>query len=690
MTTVDVTAEKAKPGEGEVAHWLKEIEAARKREKEWRKEAQQLVLMYEGAKAKADSYNILYANTDTLAPALFNSTPRPLVQRRFKDADPLGKLAATAGQRALEFMLDTGDNEYPVFEELISADVLEALVPGRGLTRFKYDAELRESEVAEGETPPPPQVSNERVCGEKLPWNRLLHGYGKRWKDVPWLALVHYMDQGELDENFPDLKGKITLTVADAEDSSSETDGEQPPRDAELRYAAVYEIWDKKTRTQVFISDGYKDGPCKKLPDPLELQGFFPCPEPLTFMPKIGELLPVPLYRLYKEQAEELNTVSERINRIVRALRIRGFFDNTVSGLDKLLESEDNTLLPLDNAAALFGQGKKLEDAIWIMPLQELAGVLQQLYVQRQQCKTVIYELTGIADIMRGSSQASETLGAQELKNQWGTLRLKKSQKRVMKYVRNALRIMLEIAANKFSEKTWKAMTGLPLLTGEEKMALGQQVQMMQMQPPTDPQQMQQLQQMQQKLQAPGWTEVLELLRNDTLRNFRIDIETNSTIDAEATEDKQNISELLTALSQFLTGVSPMIEQGILPFEAAKAMLMAIVRRFRFGSEVEDQLDLMKPPEPKEEKPSPADMIKLEGEKMKQQGEQSKQGLEMQKMQMQMELERERHQLEMEKLNFERQESQAAHAMKMREMEMQMMMPQKQPAAAKPARNMPT
>ena len=684
MASVDVTVKSTSTGEAEVSSWLKEIEAARKREKDWRKEAQALVQMYEGAKCKADSYNILYANTDTLAPALFNSTPRPIVQRRFKDSDPLGKLAATAAQRALEFMLDTGDNEYPVFEELVSADVLEALVPGRGLSRFKYDAQVEE--VAEGEEGAP-NVTGERVCGEKMAWNRFLHGYGKRWKDVPWIAFVHYMDQAELDSNFPELKGKISLTTADAGDAVAESDGEQPPKDADLRYAAVYEIWDKTSRSQIFVSDGYTDGVCKKLVDPLEIQGFFPCPEPLTFMPKIGELLPVPLYRLYKEQAEELNTVSQRINRIVRALRIRGFYDNTVAGLDKLLESEDNVLLPLDNAAALFGQGKKLEDAIWIMPLQELAGVLQQLYVQRQQCKTVIYELTGIADIMRGSSQASETLGAQELKNQWGTLRLKKSQKRVMKYVRNALRIMLEIAANKYSEKTWKAMTGLPLLTGEEKMALGQQVQMMQLQPPQNEQQAQQFQQMQQKLQAPGWTEVLQLLRDDTLRNFRIDIETNSTIDAEATEDKQNISELLTALSQFLTGVSPLIDNGTLPFEAAKAMLMAIVRRFRFGSEVEDQLDLMKPPEPKEEKPSPADMIKLEGEKMKQQGEGSKLQMEMQKMQMEMELERERHQLEMEKLNFDRQEAQAAHAMKMAEMQMQAAMPPK--VAAKPARNMP-
>ena len=47
------------------------------------------------------------------------------------------------------------------------------------------------------------------------------------------------------------------------------------------------------------------------------------------------------------------------------------------------------------------------------------------LYQQREQIKAVIYELTGLSDIARGASKASETLGAQQLKSQWGSIRLK-------------------------------------------------------------------------------------------------------------------------------------------------------------------------------------------------------------------------------------------------------------------------
>ena len=90
----------------------------------------------------------------------------------------------------------------------------------------------------------------------------------------------------------------------------------------------------------------------------------------------------------------------------------------------------------------------------------------------------------------------------------------------------------------------------------------------------------------------------MDLLANDIQRNYRIDIETNSTVDAEATEDKQNMGEFLNAIAQFMNGVTPMIKEGVMPFEAAKSILLAVTRRYRFGPEVEDDLQQMQAPKP--------------------------------------------------------------------------------------------
>lgn len=612
------------------AQWVAELDAAGKRDKDYIDSSRKLVQLFEGKHKVEAQYNILYSNTETLSPAMYNTPPRPVVQRRFRDEDPVGAKASLVVQRTLEYLIDDGMSEYATFDELMQSAVLEGLVPGRGVTRFKYEAEMETVEppiktlpMSEqtpgdvgGEEPGQTgklatpsgtyeRVKSERVIGEEVPWDRFRHGYAKKWKDVPWVAFQHFMNRGEAEEHFgAELAAKLQYTAPDVEagDSDETQARENPNQGSNIAVCELWEVWDKSTRMVYFVAPCYPDGYCKEpSEDPLGLTGFFPCPKPLTFTQKISTLIPVPLYRMYEEQAKELNRVTVRINKIIAALKVRGFYDSTMPDLSKVMEAEDNTLIPAENVAALVAQGMTLEKSIWLMPIETLVAVLQQLYLQRTQVKQVIFEITGIADIMRGSSQASETLGAQEIKNQWGTLRLKRSQKAVARYARDCLRIMAEIAVTHCSADTLRGMTELPYPTNADKEKLQMLMQQLAMSGQPIPPQIEEAAPA--LLEAPTWEDLLALLRDDLQRSFRIDIETNSTVDAEATEDKQNISELLNALAQFLNGVQPLVDAGTLPFEAAQGMMLAIVRRFRFGPELEDQLKKMKPPEPK---PDPA------------------------------------------------------------------------------------
>ncbi len=614
-----------------VQSWLTELDSARKRLKDYRKDASRVVKLYEGGKASESPFNILYSNTETLAPALYNNLPRPVVQRRFKDDDPLGKVASDVARRSLEFLIDNELGTYTPFDDLMQQAVLEALVPGQGVTRFKYDASFVEQpepnnptegqedgtgegeiEAVAGEIHPEPaeQVEYETVCGEAVPWDRFLHGYAKQWKDVPWVAFEHFMTREELVKNFGEEVGhRVPLNVSGKESGQQSDDGDNDDAkltDAEgVTLAHVFEIWDKETKMVRFLAPSYPAGFVKSVEDPLELSGFFPMPQPLSLFPKISSLIPIPLYMMYEEQAKELNRVTVRINKIVQALKVRGFYDSTLEGLDKVLAADDNVLIPAENVAAM-QQGQTLEKAIWLMPLEKLVAVLQQLYLQRQQIKQVIYEITGISDILRGASVASETATAQNIKNQWGTLRLKKMQKRVSRYVRDCLRIMGEIAMTKLSQQTIAQMTGLQFPTAQQKQqaqAVLQQIQMqaqaqpqMPGQPPAPPQAPPP--QIAAAAQLPSWDEIMGLLTNDLQRNYRIDVETNSTVDAEATEDKANMGEFLNAIAQFMNGAAPLVQQGVLPFDAAKSILLAVTRRYRFGPEVEDDLKKMRPPQP--------------------------------------------------------------------------------------------
>ena len=690
-----------------VQAWLKELDAARKRVKDYRKDGARVVKLYEGGKASESPFNILYSNTETLAPALYNNVPRPVVQRRFKDDDPLGKVASDVARRSLEFLIDNELGDYTPFDDLMAQAVLEALVPGEGVTWFKYDASIVEQpepnnptegqedatgegevEAAQGEIHAEPleQVEYETVCGEAVPWDRFLHGYAKQWKDVPWVAREHFMTREELVKNFGEEIGhRIPLNISGKAHAQSGDDGDDDTEkviDAEgVDLGHVFEIWDKETKMVRFLAPSYPAGFVKEVEDPLQLSGFFPMPRPLVLFPKISSLVPVPLYTMYEEQAKELNRITVRINKIVQALKVRGFYDSTLEGLDKVLAADDNVLIPAENVAAM-QQGQTLEKAIWLMPLEKLVAVLQQLYVQRQQVKQVIYEITGISDILRGASVASETATAQNIKNQWGTLRLKKMQKQVARYVRDCLRIMGEIAMTKFSQQTLVQMTGLQFPTAQQKQQAQMVLQQMQTQqqpqmpgqppaqPPAPPPQIVAA------ASLPSWDEILGLLANDLQRNYRIDVETNSTVDAEATEDKQNMGEFLNAVAQFMNGVAPLVQQGTMPFDAAKSILLAVTRRYRFGPEVEDELKKMQPPQPQGNGADAKAKADLEAA-------QAEQKVKMEMLAMDKQLKEAETAAKLEELKRKGELAAAQHAMKLQELRLKMAMP-KLPGVTQP------
>ena len=155
--------------------------------------------------------------------------------------------------------------------------------------------------------------------------------------------------------------------------------------------------------------------------------------------------------------------------------------------------------------------------------------------------------------------------------------------------------MMLELSVSKFSEETFAKMTGLPFVTTDQRQQLEKIYQASRMAgQPLDPK-------TQQALQSPVWGQVLDVLRNDLQRAYRIDVETNSTVEPEAVEDQKNISDLMLALGQYLNGVGPLVQNGVMPLEAAKSMMLAISRRFRFGEEIEDQISTMQPPKVEDE-----------------------------------------------------------------------------------------
>lgn len=607
----------------EALKWLEEIKSAKKREKEFFENGKKILEVYEGRKTP---FNILYSNTETLLPALFSDLPRPVIRRRYKDEDPMGKIISEVGQRALEYLLDTDLDEYDNFYDTLTEVTLDGLLPGRGNASVKYEAD--------------DDLDWETVCTDKRTWNRMYYGYAKKWSKVPWIAYEEHLIKEEAE--------KLELDLTDIEFSEGEEENKNENEDLGKRETALfYQIWDKTDRKVKYVSPQSKNY-CKVQDDPLELSGFFNCPKPIQFVKKPSDLAPTALYTLYENQAEELNRIQGRINKIVEAIKVRGIYDGSLGDeLENLFKEADNALVPASNGAALVDGS--IEKAIWFAPVDKLIIVLQQLYQARESCKSVIYEITGVSDIVRGQSRASETLGAQQIKEAWGTMRLKRLQKEVQRYALDMMKIMLDIAITNFSEETWQKMTMLPYpLTKEKKEAekklkaereeytrkakeaafQGQQVEPFQSR-------------WEEVVNQPSWGQILSILQNDYQRSYRLDIETNSTLDVEATEDKQLVGEFMNAMGQFMNGIANVPD---IPFAAKKSMLLAISKRYRFGREVEDELQQMQ-----QQQPQIPPQIQQQIQQQQQQIQQQQQQVHKQQQQIQ----KERESLESDKQRLE-------------------------------------
>ena len=611
----------------DVREWFTEIEDAKKRDKDYHKNGEMIQEIYNGEKPDKIPFNILYSNTETLKPALYSQTPRPVVKRRFnQEVSPLVQAVEKTGTRMLEYLLDMNINGYERFDDSMTNAVLDAALPGRGVTQIKFDGEIDE------------KVKTAFVTCDSRKWNRVYFGYAQKWSNVPWIAFEDYLDEDESEELFGEEISKQMSFTQNEDDSDKETNdnGEKSNR----KTAIVYQIWDSHNKQVKWISDCY-DGYLKEQDDPLEIAGFFPVPKPLMLHTKSNDLTPTALYSMYENQAKELNRITTRLNRIFEAIKFRGVYDGELGDdLEKIFDEDDNALIPTDKGATLIEGG--FDKSIWIMPIERLIPVAQTLIDAREQAKRVIYEITGLSDILRGSSKASETLGAQKIKESWGTMRLKTMQKEVQMYVRESMRIMLDVASSKIPQRLWPEMTGLNYPTNEErakakaeleqikqKVQQGMEQQKMAAQqaqaqgqevppvkpPPNPPKQLVFM------ANSPSWEEIMEVLKDDLSRSYKIDIETNSTLDIEATEDQKQVGEFMNAMAQFMNGIQPMIMNGTMPFEAAQAMMLEITRRFRFGIDVEDQIKKMQPPK----MPDPEKFKKQQEEAKKKSQEEQKQ-----------------------------------------------------------------
>jgi len=621
------TRSKLELEQGTAQYWHIELNNADKTEEDWRKRGRKVIERYRDER-NVDTYgmgsekkfNILWANTETLKGALFAKMAKPDVRRRFPDNNPVTKDIARVLERTLAYANDVYNANKP-----IESALEDYLLPGRGVVWVVYDPvfvkemvqmeqinEMGERVIIEVEEE---RVAEQRCYFDYVHWEDYRENPAKRPEDVSWKARRHLWTRDQLkDKGFSNVED-IPLNW------SPDSDEENYEAEEVFKRAEIWEIWDRVKYKRYYVARNY-DKILRVDDDPYELQDFFPTPTPMIAVRTNDTSVPIPEFTLYQDQAEELDRVTTRISNLIEGLKRRGVYDASVPELSHLANAGDNDFIPSENFSLLAQKGG-LSGVFQQEDISPIGQVLQGLYQQRTQILEIIYEVTGISDLLRGNTKASETATAQQLKAQFGSMRMRKRQEEIERYIRDLFRIKAEIVAEHYEPEILQAITNIQVTP-----------------------------------------EMMQIMRDDKLREYNIDVETDSTVFADENAEKQTRIEFLQTMGAYLEKAIAISNANPMLTPIAFQSLRFLVGAWKVGRDFEEIIDqteqqimqqmqqqMQAPPQPSEaEKIAQA---KIQGElmreKMKQEGKladiQAKSGAEMTKIQSEAELSRERNDL---------------------------------------------
>jgi hypothetical protein len=82
-----------------------------------------------------------------------------------------------------------------------------------------------------------------------------------------------------------------------------------------------------------------------------------------------------------------------------------------------------------------------------------------------------------------------------------------------------------------------------------------------------------------------------QVLRSDIVRSYRIDIETDSTIQADVQKAQQQAGQFIQGAGTFFQAIGPAVQTGAMPPDVAIKLFMGLARPFKLGKQAEDALD---------------------------------------------------------------------------------------------------
>jgi hypothetical protein len=552
---------------GQHRRWMMEFKAAKKAVQKWHEQGDRIIKRFLDERDDDDSHaatrvNLYTANIQTVRAIMYGKTPKVDCSRRFSDSsDDVARVSAEVFERILNSDIeDDGDG----FAEACGSALDDRLNPGLGVVRVRYEVEMGQTEGQEAILHPqtgvemapaiPPAQVKQTECVETdyVYWKDFLWDPARTWKDVRWVAFRVQMSRKALKERFPEVGDLVPL--------NSQRNGEaiDAKKNTPWGRADIWEVWSKDDSQVYWVSEAYHEV-LDTQEDPLGLDGFFPCARPMFANVTTSRLLPRPDFVLAQDLYDEVDTVSTRITLLERAIVVRGIYDVTAGPeIGRMLsEAGLNELIPVKNWPMLQEKGGVAGLIQW-MPLDQVVAALDKLREYRTELTSLLYQVTGMSDIIRGQAQTQTTATEQSIKAKFASVRLQALQDEFARFCSDTQRLKAEIISKHFDERTLVEAANMAYTPDS---------------------------------QQPGLVEAAVRLIKSNHFAYRVEVKPESVSLSDYAALKQERTEVMQAIGGYLQMAAPLAMQAPQMAPMLMQLLQWLVSGIRGAQEIEGILD---------------------------------------------------------------------------------------------------
>jgi hypothetical protein len=607
--------------------WKSQITQADRRYEKFIKSADESIKVFNGVKEietlkdAPRRLNVWWYCVNTLLPAYYSSTPKAEVNLRKRAGGLPYELGSVILERNTQYSMDCHFS----FDKVGYNAALQFLLTGQAVLWARYAPKFEKvfQEIAVIRDP-----SGVLIQGDGTPYEGDTEGFSEATNGIlvssveveqkvsekAILEVVQFSDYRCSDaRNEAEIEwqarraflGREEATALFGEEKADKLNYDSIPevnkRDASRQdekfegKAEIWEIWCEATNKVYWIQTGNDDVLIEETEPPIKFEGFYPC-SVIRQTQDPNSVIPVSDYSHVKDQILEVERLTTRIHALTQAVRPNFLYDAAMGDYLEQLFQDDLKGIGVTGWTANKGRGG-LQGGMEFLPVEQFVNVLNTLQQNRQAALQQLYETLKVSDLLRGTSEQYKSATANRLESAWSSLGLIVRQNMFCKFISDAIMHLGTIIAEQFDEQRIMETADADALIeptiyipappppppapepmpGQEGMPPDESG-MPPMAPP-QPDPMQLVEEMKQQ--------IISIFRDNTMRNYRIEIASDSMVAIDQQQQQQEGTMLLQAAGGFFDQMRGLVEQYPPLAQFSLALFQNFIKRFKGGKEVD-------------------------------------------------------------------------------------------------------